>query len=187
MRFWNLLLDPLMWSGSIEVLDIGVEHPLELHLMQDEHMVEALPAHTSQKAFTDGIRSRGVIRCCENLDATRVHNTGEGRPKLAIVIPQKVFRPLSIRCGFPKLLCGPSVGGIACHADMDHSPRVQFDDEEGEKRTEEEVSDWEKVAGPDLFGMVAQEDPPVLATWSSRMHLSQIFLDRTFADVKPQL
>ncbi len=101
MRFWNLLLDPLMWSGSIEVLDIGAQHPLELHLMQDEQMVEALPAHTSQKAFTDGIRSRGVIRCCENLDATRVHNTGEDRPKLAIVIPQKVFRPLSIRCGFP--------------------------------------------------------------------------------------
>ncbi len=149
MRFWNLLLDPLMWSGSIEVLDnIGVEHPLELHLMQDEHMVEALPAHTSQKAFTDRIRSRGVIRGVENLDTTRVRNTCEGRPKLAIVIPQKVFRPLSIRRGFPKLLCGPSVGGIACHADMDHSPRVQFDDEESEKRTEEEVSDWETRRRP---------------------------------------
>ena len=110
MRFGNLLFDPLMWSGSIEVLDIGVEHPLELHLMQDEQMVEALPAHTSQKAFTDGIRSRGVIRCCENLDATRVHNTGEGRPKLASVLPKMVFRPLSIRRGFPKLLGSPSKG-----------------------------------------------------------------------------
>jgi hypothetical protein len=26
MRFWNLLLDPLMWSGSIEVLRISVKH-----------------------------------------------------------------------------------------------------------------------------------------------------------------
>ncbi len=54
------------------------------------------------------------------------------------------------------------------------------------ERKKREVA-WEKVAGPDLFGMVAQEDPPVLATWSSRRPLSQIFLGRTFADVKPQL
>ena len=30
---------------------------------------------------------------------------------------------------------------------------AQFDNEEGEKRTEEEVSDWEKVAGPDLLSI----------------------------------
>jgi len=30
---------------------------------------------------------------------------------------------------------------------------LQFDDEEGEKRAEEKVSDWEKVAGPDLLSM----------------------------------
>ncbi len=64
----------------------------------------------------------------------------------------------------PRGTCSPSIGRTSCDADVDHSPRVQEGDEEGEKRTEEEVSDWEKVAGPDLFGMVAQEDPPVLAT-----------------------
>jgi hypothetical protein len=30
---------------------------------------------------------------------------------------------------------------------------VQFDHEEGEERAEEEIGDWEKVAGPDLLGM----------------------------------
>ena len=147
MRFGNLLRDPLMGSSSIERLDRGVEHPLELLLMQDEHMVEALAVHTSQKAFTERIGSWGVIRWCEHLDATRVHNTGEGRPKRAIVIPQKVFRPLSIRRSFPKLLRGPRVSGRAYHSDMDHSPRVQFDEEE-------EISDWGRVAGPDMLSMM---------------------------------
>jgi hypothetical protein len=41
MRFWKLLPDPLMWSGSIEVLSIGVEHPLELLFVEDQQMVEA--------------------------------------------------------------------------------------------------------------------------------------------------
>ena len=54
---------------------------------------------------------------------------------------------------------------------MDHSTRVQFDHEKGEKRTEEKVGYWEKVAYPDLLSMIAQEDPPVLTPWSSRPHL----------------
>jgi len=36
---------------------------------------------------------------------------------------------------------------------MDHSARLEFDDEEGEQRVEEEVSHWEKIAGPDLLSM----------------------------------
>jgi hypothetical protein len=187
LRLWNLLPDALMWPGSVEGVYIGAQYPLELLLMENEQVIETLATHTSEKALTHGIRSRGVIRCFENFYATRMCNPSEGRPKLAIVIPKQVFRPLSIRRGFPKLLCGPSIGGIACHADIDHPPRVQFDDEESEKRTEEEGSRWEKVAGPDLFGMVAQEDLPILATWSSRTYLSHIFLDCAFTDVKPQL
>jgi hypothetical protein len=32
---------------------------------------------------------------------------------------------------------------------------VQFDEEEGEQRVEEEIRDGEKVAGPDLLGLRA--------------------------------
>ena len=137
-----------MWPGSVKVEYIGVKYPLELLLMEDEQVIETLATHTSEKAFTHGIRSRGVIRCFENLYSTRMCNPSKGRPKLAIVIPKKVFRPLSIRCGEPSLLCGPSIGGRSCHADIDHPPRVQFDDEESEKRAEEEVSDWETRRRP---------------------------------------
>jgi len=40
--------------------------------MEDEQMIEALTSHTSQEPLTDGIRSRSVIRSCENLDGTRI-------------------------------------------------------------------------------------------------------------------
>jgi hypothetical protein len=108
--FGNLLPDPLMRPGLVEVMDICVEYALELLLMQDEQVIETLTPHTAQKPFTDGIRSWSLIRCFENLDPTRLCNPSEARPKLAIVLPKKVFRPLSIRRGFPKLLCGPSKG-----------------------------------------------------------------------------
>ena len=129
-----------LWPGSVEVVCIGAQYPLELLLLENEQVIETLATHTSEKALTHGIRSRGVIRCFEHFYATRMCNPSEGRPKLAIVIPKQVFRPPSIRCGDPSLLCGPSIGGIACHADIDHPPRVQEGGEESAKRTEEEES-----------------------------------------------
>ena len=144
-----------MRPGSVEVVHIRVEHAVELLLMQDEQMIEALTPYTAEEPLTDGIRARGVIRSFENLNVTRLRNPSEAHTKLAVVITDEVLRPHSKGGGFPKLLCSPSVSRISCHADVDHFARVQFDDEEGEQRVEEEIRDREEVAGPDLLGMSA--------------------------------
>ncbi len=74
VRFWYLLLDPLMRTGLVEGMNIRVEYALELLLMEDEQMIETLSPHTSKKAFTNSIRSGCLRRCFENLDPTRVRN-----------------------------------------------------------------------------------------------------------------
>jgi hypothetical protein len=89
-----------MRPNPIEVVYICVEYALELLLMQDEQMIEALAPHAPEKPLTDGIRSRGLIRCFEDLNATRLCNTGEVPPELAIVIPNEILRSLSKGCGF---------------------------------------------------------------------------------------
>ena len=150
-----MLLDALMRPCSVEVVHIGVEHALELLLMQDEQMIEALTPYTAEEALTDGIRARGVIWRFEHLNVTRIGNPSEAHTKLAVVITDEVLRPHTKGGGFPKLLCSPSVSGISCYADMDHFARVQFDDEESEQRVEEEIRDRKEVAGPDLLGMSA--------------------------------
>ena len=152
---WSLLLDALMRPGSVEAVPIRVEHALELLLMQDEQMIEALTPYTAEEPLTDGIRARDVIRSFKNLNVTRLRNPSEAHPKLAIVITDEVLRPHTKGGGFPKRFGSPSVGGRSCHADVDHFARVQFDDEEGEQRVEEEIRDREEVAGPDLLGMRA--------------------------------
>ena len=132
---------------------IGIEDALELPLMQDQQVIEALMLDTAEEALTNGIGTRGVIGCFENLDATCLGNPCEGHPKLAIIITDEILRTRAIGGGLPKLLRRPSVGGRSCHADMDHFAGVQFDNEEGEQRVEEEVSDRQKVTSPDLLGM----------------------------------
>ena len=137
-----------MRPGSVEVLHIGIDHPVEVLLMQDEQMIEAFTPHASEKSFTDGVGSWSVIRYGEHLDVTRLRNTGEVHPELAIMITDEIFRPLSIGGGSPQLLCGPRVGRMSCDADVDHLARVLFDDEESEERMEQQVSDWQEIAGP---------------------------------------
>jgi len=121
--------------------------------MEDEQVVEALPSHTTQEALTDCIGSRGMVGGLEQLNATRLGNPREGHAKLAIVIPDEILRPHTKDRGEASLLGSPRVSGRACHTDVDHFARVQFNDEEGEQRTEEKICDWEKVARPDVLGM----------------------------------
>ena len=82
----NLLLDPLMRSCLVEVLHIGIEHPLQLLLLQDEQVVQAFFADAPQEPFTDGIGAFRVNRRFKDLDTARFRHTSKARPKLAIVI-----------------------------------------------------------------------------------------------------
>ncbi len=70
---------------------------------------------------------------------------------------------------------------------MDHSARVQFDEEESEERTEEKVCHGKKVAGPDLLGMGVYERPPRLSSWPAGAHSSHVLLNGALADADAQL
>jgi hypothetical protein len=85
----------------VEVRHICIEDALKLLLMEDEQMIEALTSHTAQEALTDGIGMWSVIRGFENLDATRLGNLSEAHTKLAIIIPDEVFRTYNKGGGFP--------------------------------------------------------------------------------------
>ena len=89
--------------------------------MQDEQMIEALTPHTAKEALTNGIRSWGIIWSFKNLNVTRLRNPIEAHTKLAVVLTDKVLWPHTKGSGFPQLLCGPSVSGRSCRADMDHA------------------------------------------------------------------
>lgn len=57
-----------MWSHMIKVLHIGLEHAIHVYLMQDNDVIKTFASYAPQKAFTDGIGTRCVIRGLEELD-----------------------------------------------------------------------------------------------------------------------
>src|SRR2546430_16422668 len=91
-------------------------------------MIETLSTDTPQKPFTDGIRARGEIRSCENLDATRLRNPSEAHPKFAVVITDEVLRPHTIGGGFPQLVCGPGIGRGSGDTHLDGPAGGEVDD-----------------------------------------------------------
>jgi len=155
-----------LWPGSVEVVDIGSQDPLELLLLEDEQVIETLATYTAQKPFTDGIGAWRVIRCFQDRDATGCCHASKTVIKLAITIAKEILRPLSIGGCLSQLLGCPSIGWRSCHADVDHFARVQEGGEEGIQRTEEEIRDRQEVARPDVFGMIVQEGGPGLSSLS---------------------
>ncbi len=132
-------------------------------------MIQALSPHTSQKAFTDGIGARGVKRRFEQLDATRCCNSSETGVSLS------------------QLLRGPSVRRRACHTNVDHSARLEFDDEEGKERAKKQIGHLQEIAGPHVFCVIAQQRRPVLSSRSPDANMSHRFLNGPLTHANIQL
>src|SRR5215469_607727 len=98
----------------VKVRHIGLEHALELPLLQDQQVVQAFLPYTSQKAFADGVGSWRVNRRFEQLDATGRRHSAETGSKCAVVITNQVLRHLAIRSRFPELLRHPGLCRRSC-------------------------------------------------------------------------
>jgi hypothetical protein len=120
-RFWHLLPDALMRSGSVEIVRIGGEHPMELLLLQDEQMIKTLAPHAAQKALADGIGSGSVRGCVENLNRTHCRHTSETGPKFPIVITDQILRACPNGVASRSGTRHPGIAGRSRDADMDHS------------------------------------------------------------------
>ncbi len=129
-----------MRSCLVEVGHIGIEHALELLLLQDQQVVQALLSYTPQETLTDGIGSGSVNWRFEKLDATGLRHSAETGSKLAVVITDQILGCLPIGGGFPEMLRPPGIGRRSSDAHMDHLARLQFDEEEGKERSKEQIA-----------------------------------------------
>ena len=104
--------------------------------MEDQQVGKRiLAAHSSQS-----VRLWSMVRCFEKLNGTRCRHPSEARSKFAVVIPNRILWCLPIRRGFPKLLRNPGIGGRSCHSHVDYASRFEFDDDERQGRSKEEIS-----------------------------------------------
>ena len=104
-----------------------------------DHVVEALPAHRTKKAFAGGVQIEGARRDLHNLDLSALGHGGEPFPELVIVVSDEVLRSVTVRRGLPEFLGRPSVGGAAGHIEVNDFPRAVDYEEEREDRAKEHI------------------------------------------------
>ena len=167
-----------MWPSLIVVPDIGLEKTVELFLVQDQELIQAFSPDASQKAFTDCVGSWCSVRHSKDFDAAGCRHSCKMLPECAIIIPDQIFWGLPIRSRLPQLLRNPGIGRSARHTNVDDFPRFKFDDEKRKERTKEEISDLEKITGPDFSRMIAEERRPLLPAWAREANVPHVFLNR---------
>jgi hypothetical protein len=155
-------MNTLMGSGPMKVRNIPIEQALELLLVKDQKVVETFMSHTPQEAFAHRIGSGSVKRCVKNLNRTRCRHPGETGPKFPIVIADQILRCLPIGRGFSELSSHPGISRGTSDSHMDHPSGLEFDEEEREERSKEEIGHLQEVTGPDICGVIVQKGRPSL-------------------------
>ena len=63
LRAGDALLDPLVWSGVIEVGLVLLDCPIQMAPVENEETVQALSPYTTQKSFADSVGLGRLIGC----------------------------------------------------------------------------------------------------------------------------
>src|SRR5215472_6216352 len=147
-----------MRAPVVEIADILGQDPLQMALIEDEHVIQAVASHGPDPALCYGVGSRRS-EWCANLGNTNIaHPTIEcGTITAVAVMNEKSWRLAIPGTAFDNLLSRPRGGGIRRHVHVENLPAGVIDHEEHVQRSECDRSDAEEVARPDLRAVLPQE------------------------------
>ena len=166
---WDSLADPLMWAGAVVVLNIFLDHRMQVPLPKHQDVVQAFTANTAQEPLAEGIGSGCSVRGPQDFDAAGTSNSVEVCPILAVVVPYQERGCLPEGRCFSELLGCPFICWRSSNPEVYNPPGAELDYEEHEQRPKEQVvhrpefdAAEEPIRSPYLRSMIVQECSPVL-------------------------
>ena len=78
------------------------------------------------------------------------------------------------------------IGRRPCDSHMDHPPCLEFDDEEREERSKEEIVHLQEIASPDICRVIVQESAPLLYSGLRDTNMLHVLLNGPLAYVNVQ-
>jgi hypothetical protein len=69
---------------------------------------------------------------------------------------------------------------------MDHSSRLELDEEKGKERPKEKVSHLQEVTSPDLRRVIAEKRAPLLTSWLVGANRPHVLLNGALAHTQAQ-
>ena len=165
----SLLSDSLVWSLLIVVGDILGHGPVQMFLIDDDELVQALFSHGSNPAFSKGIGIWRLNRGVDHSDMLRAEDCVKGSSECRITImDQKTHRHvafLKIPDDLPGLLNNPGtiwMGGAAGEVD---ATSADLNEEQHIGCLEEQRFNREEVARQNLVSVVIHQVTPTGGTF----------------------
>ncbi len=107
--FGDTLVDALVWSRMVEVLDVFVQDAPQVGLAHEQDVVQTLAAQATDQALTDDIRTRRANWRSERGDPAARRDRVEARTVFRIIVADEVLRRGAEGRGLPQLLRDPIV------------------------------------------------------------------------------
>ncbi len=147
------------------IRDVTREHDLQVHLAEDDDVVEALSAHRPDQALRirilPGARGRADYFC----DAHAGHTTPERIAVNRVSVSHEPSRGGVIWEGFNDLLRRPFRGGMAGDRKVDDPSALVGKQHEDEEDAASDSRDREEVHRDERWRVIGEERAPGLARW----------------------
>jgi hypothetical protein len=169
------------------IRDVVFDETAQVSLVEDEYVIQKIPATASDPAFRHTILPRACRADAFGFHAAGGHEIRYLPAELAITIQNGIaVRTRSRKC-LPQLLLYPGAGRQFGDIEMDDLAPTVFDDEETIHDSEGEGRHGEEVHGRDHIAVIAKESCPERAGLVTRSQAPEIARDGTFGEVEAKL
>jgi len=168
------------------IRDVVFDETAQVSLVEDEYVIQKIPATASDPAFRHTILPRACRADAFGFHAAGGHEIRYLPAELAITIQNGIaVRTRSRKC-LPQLLFYPGSGRVFRDIEMDDLAPTVFDDEETIQDSEGEGRHGEEVHGHDHIAVIAKESCPQLAGLVTRSQAPEIARNSAFGDIEAE-
>jgi hypothetical protein len=176
-------------ADSVRVIigNVIPDHTAQMNVIEDDQVIEKLPAATSDPAFRHSILPGACRAYASWFHAAGCQQIGHFLPKLAVAIQNHVVVSTRARKCLPQLLHYPGAGRVFRDIEMKDPASTVFDHKETIQDSEGESRHGEEVHGHDDIAVIAQERSPELAGLLAGIQAAEIPRNSAFRDIESEL
>ncbi len=182
----SLLAQAEMRSVAVIVADVLVHQAFQMAFVQNDHMVEQIPAAVSDPSFGHAVLPGTSEAGALGLDAEALNGLDHLCIETGATVEDQILRCGIVRKGLPQLLRHPRAGRMAGHIAVKDATPVMRDDKETVENTESERGHGKEIHRRDGFTVVVEKCRPSLCRLGISGSLPHPAQHGSLRDVEPQ-
>src|SRR5664279_3874176 len=171
----------------VVIVDVVFQQSSQVPLVQNDHVVEQIPTHTSNPALGNAILPGTAKSSSDGLRAVLCDGRDDISRELRVAIEDEELVRLFISPSCAQLQYDPQGIWLTGHIAVQNLPTVVPNDEEAVQNSAGQTRHGEEIHGSDCFTVIAKKRKPVLGWIRILACTFDPARNRSFRDVETQL